>query len=399
MSIDNRSRLVVYRTVAMCCVLGLVVTVGLWWALSGSPGPRFTAFFDRTVGLYEGSDVRVLGVEVGKIDEVHPVGKRVRVGLSLNKGVRVPAEAKAVLVAPSLVSDRYVQLTPAYGGGNTMDDGTVIPQERTATPVELDQLAKSANKLTTTLGPNGANSDGALSKLLDTGAANLDGNGKRFGKTLNRLGEASRTLANSQGDMFGTVDNLNTFTKTLAESDSQVRRFTTQLADVSEFLAGERQNLGAAVNELAGALDQVNTFVDGNREKLKSNVDKLSSVSKVLVDQRAALAEILDVAPTAISNLTNTYNAASRSIDVRPQINELEYPPALMVCKLIEQSQPRQVPKTLTDVCEQLAPLLDGTSKMPKPSEIVSDVQRGEVPDLPLPLVKSLFAGQQGGGS
>ncbi|MFD1052440.1 helix-turn-helix domain-containing protein, partial [Kibdelosporangium lantanae] len=67
---------------------------------------------------------------------------------------------------PSLVSDRYVQLTPAYTGGAEMASGTVV--KKTASPVELDDLYASVNKLTTQLGPNGANKNGSVSQLLDT---------------------------------------------------------------------------------------------------------------------------------------------------------------------------------------------------------------------------------------
>ena len=113
----------------------------------------------------------------------------------------------------------------------------------------------------------------------------------------------------------------------LAANDSQVRDFNKQLADVSKMLADERGDLGAALNELATALGQVQGFIKDNREVLKSNVDKLASITQVLVNQRAALAETLDVAPLALGNLQNSYNAASGTLDTRANINELNQPP------------------------------------------------------------------------
>ncbi|HUQ54318.1 MlaD family protein, partial [Lentzea sp.] len=125
------------RGIAMACVLALVATAALWWIFSGMNERKVTAHFAAAVGVYPGGDVRVLGVKVGTIDEVVPDGKTVRVVFSLDRSVRVPQNAQAVVVSPSVVSDRYVQLTPAYTGGPTMGDDTVIPRERTATPVEL----------------------------------------------------------------------------------------------------------------------------------------------------------------------------------------------------------------------------------------------------------------------
>ena len=67
----------------------------------------------------------------------------------------VPADAKAVVVAPSIVSDRYVQLTPVYRGGEVLADGVVLSGDRTAVPVELDQIYDSFNELNLVARPAG----------------------------------------------------------------------------------------------------------------------------------------------------------------------------------------------------------------------------------------------------
>src|SRR5512144_2915711 len=88
--------------------------------LGGTEMKTVTAKFPRTVSIYEGSDVRVLGVPIGKIDSVTPSGTDVVVTMSYDAKVRIPADAKAVIVSPSIVGDRYVQLTPAYTGGDVL---------------------------------------------------------------------------------------------------------------------------------------------------------------------------------------------------------------------------------------------------------------------------------------
>ncbi|MGO1053533.1 MCE family protein [Crossiella sp. CA198] len=304
-------------------VLALVAgAAGLWWR-AGADKVRATAWFAAAVGVYAGSDVRMLGVRVGTIDVVEPQGQRVKVEFTLDSGVKAPAQAKLVSVAPSLVSDRYLQLAPTYNGGPQLADGAVIPVERTASPVELDQLYESMEKLATALGPNGANKNGALSGLLDTGAANLAGNGAALNKLFNDLGQAAKTLDGSQVDLFGTVDNLAKFTGMLARNDNQVVAAEQQLAEVTRFLAADRDALRAALAELPAALGQVGDFVRDNRGRIKSTVDKLTGITKVLADQRAALAEAVDVAPLAITNLLNAYNPATRTIDGRVNLNEL----------------------------------------------------------------------------
>jgi phospholipid/cholesterol/gamma-HCH transport system substrate-binding protein len=373
------------RFIAIACVLALVVTAALWWVFAGMNGRKVTAHFAAAVGVYPGGDVRVLGVKVGTIDEVTPEGKTVKVVFTVDRDVRVPENAQAVVVSPSVVSDRYVQLAPAYTGGPTLGEDAVIPRERTATPVELDELYSSLDKLTTALGPNGANADGALADLLNSAARNLEGNGQALNDTLKNLGQATRTLSGSKEDLFATVDNLQKFTAMLAANDSQVRDFNKQLADVSKMLADERGDLGAALSELATALGLVQGFIKDNREVLKSNVDKLASITQVLVNQRAALAETLDVAPLALGNLQNSYNAASGTLDTRANINELNQPPIVLICKLIQQATPNNVPPVLSNTCKQLEPILTGVVPLKPPAEILSDLNAGKLP-LPLPL-------------
>jgi phospholipid/cholesterol/gamma-HCH transport system substrate-binding protein len=379
------------RLVALACVLGLVVAGVLWWVMRETGERRYSAVFSGVVGLYEGNDVRVLGVKVGSVDKVTPRGTDVLVEVVVDRGVKLPVDAKAAIVAPSLVSDRYVQFAPAYTGGSELAEGAVIQRDRTSTPLEVDDLYASLNRLSTTLGPNGVNKDGALSDLLNTAARNAGGNGQALNDTITDLSKLSSTLNNDSDDLFGTVDNLQKFTTTLANGDAAVRQFSQQVAGVTGFLADERADLAATVNQLSIALGMVRKFIDDNRARLKSNVDKLAGVTQVLVDQRAALAEVLDVAPVALSNIINSYNGSSGTLDSRSDINELTQPPIVAVCTLIRQGSPAQLPPVLADTCDRLAPVVQGLVPLPSPAEVVSSLQQGKRPPLPLPLAGVLY--------
>jgi phospholipid/cholesterol/gamma-HCH transport system substrate-binding protein len=309
--------------VSAALVLALVLAGGVWWVFRDLGAKHITAYFTETVGVYPGSDVRVLGVAVGTVDTIVPVGNQVRVTMTVDHGVSVPAGVDALVVSPSVVADRYVQLSPAYNGGPQLADDAVIPASRTATPVELDQLYESLSQLASALGPNGATADGALSDLLNTGAANLDGNGAAIGAMIQQFGAATRTLSGSSADLFSTVDSLQQFTAMLKSNDGQVRDAVNQLAEVSTFLAADRQDLGAALQELATALGQVQGFIQDNRARIESNVSKLASITQVLVNQRASLAEALDTFPLAATNVLNAYDPATGTLDSRADLTEL----------------------------------------------------------------------------
>ena len=158
------------RLLSLAAVLALVAAAGLTLLQDGPEQKTLTASFPRTVSLYEGSDVRILGVPVGTVDSVTPTGTDVTVTMTYDAKYKVPADAEAVIVTPAIVGDRFVQLTPVYRGGKVLADGAKLSTERTSTPLELDEIYQSIDDLMVALGPQGANSKGALSDLLDTSA-------------------------------------------------------------------------------------------------------------------------------------------------------------------------------------------------------------------------------------
>ncbi len=385
MSFASRFSRDLARGVSIAIVLALVVAMFLWWVLVEGNQRRYSAVFTGVVGLYEDNDVRVLGVKVGHVDKVTPNGDTVRVDMLVDRTVTLPATAKAVIVAPSLVSDRYVQFTPAYTGGAAMAEGAVLGEDRTATPLEVDDLYASLNRVSVTLGPNGVNKDGALADLLNTLAKNAEGNGEALNQTVTQLSQMARTLSGSDDDLFATVDNLQKFTSALAASDEAVNEFSEQAADVTKFLADEREDLAAAVQQLGIALGAVQQFINDNRAHIKTNVDKLATVTQVLVDQRAALSEVLDIAPVALSNIINAYNGSSGTLDARADLNELAQPPIVTLCNLVRQGTPNDLPQVLADTCDQLKPLVEGLVPLPTPAEVLTALQNGTAPALPIP--------------
>lgn len=332
---------IVKRLLVPLIVLGFVVAAAVS-VFGGDSTKTLVAHFPRAISVYEGSDVRVLGVPVGTVTRVEPTGTDVTVTMAYDDTVKLPADAKAVIIAPSVVGDRYVQLTPAYSGtGDVLTDGAELSVEDTSQPLELDQIYDSLDRLNVALGPRGANKTGALSDLLAVTADNFGGQGATFRQTIKDYSRFSATLANNKEELFGSVEALEGFMQTLAENDQTVREFNQSLADVSTMLAGEREELVAATKNLSVALTAVKGFVEENKDSLRRNISGLNRVSKVLVRQRAALDEILHVAPTALNNLALTYNPQAGTLDTRSNfgesIHQLETDPAALLCGFVGQ--------------------------------------------------------------
>jgi phospholipid/cholesterol/gamma-HCH transport system substrate-binding protein len=294
-----------------------VIVVGAGVAMAGGSGGthHITAYFTRTIGLYNGNDVRILGVRVGKIDSIKVKGPVVEVKMTISGKYKLPADVGAVVVPPSVVSDRYIQLTPAYTGGAELPTHAVLNPDRTQVPLEFDEIFKNLDQLDRALGPEGANAHGALSRLVDVSAANLDGNGAELNGALKQFSAMISTLAGSRTDLFDTVKQLQQFTTMLAQNDGGVRALNANMAKVGGQLAAERQDLGAALANLSEALRLVSSFVADNRTRLTSDIHKAAAVTNVLSREKEAITEIIDMSPYALTNLSLAYDSSAKTLD------------------------------------------------------------------------------------
>lgn len=367
----------VSRMIAAGVVLAIlaVTVVALW------PSPKrisATAYFPRAVSVYPGSDVRILGVKVGEIASVTPAGRSVRVTFWWDAEHQVPATAKAVIASPSVVADRYLQLTPAYSGGPVMADGAQLPLDRTAVPLELDQIYQSLNDLSVALGPKGANDQGALSRLLEVSANNLTGQGTKLNQTITDVSTLTRTLAGNSKGLFTTVRQLQTFVSALAANDGLVRQFNSSFAATSTTLAGERQDLRLALSTLATALGEVATFVRDNRALLKTTISGAADLSQILVKEKAAVAEILDTAPLGLGNLARIYNPQFGTLDQRINLAQPDDPADFICSLLLQAEQP-------LSTCSALKGVLDALPKLPLLSTLTGSGGPAGTPWAPAP--------------
>lgn len=267
----------------------------------------FTASFADATKLHVGDKVTVLDVPVGKVVAVVPGQDQVRVRIEVTPDQPIPADARATIVAPTMVSVRHIELSPAYSGGAKLADGASIPLARTASPVEWDEVQREFSRFASALGPDGVNRSGALGDLITNAAKNLDGQGRNLGQTLIAIADALRTLSDHRGDLFATVRNLDVFVEALASSDETIRLFTERLTDVSEQLSADSDVLVDALDQLGTALKELNGFLDDSNASTTRSVVSLQKFTHNLATHRQRMADILQAAPTALSNYYNTY--------------------------------------------------------------------------------------------
>lgn len=301
----------------------VVVARSLWNSVSRT---HLVAYFENSNGIFPGDEVQILGVPVGAIERIEPQPERAKISFWVDDKYAVPADAQAVILAPQLVTARAIQLTPVYTAGAVMADGGVIPQDRTAVPVEWDQLRVQLEKLTEMLQPAKPGGVSTLGALINTGADNLRGQGASIRDTVIKMSQAFSVLGDHSNDLFSSVKNLSTLVSALQSSSDLMAQLNRNLAAVSALLADDPHEVGRAVDDLNTAVGDVQSFVADNRETVGTTFDKLTSVSQALVDSTDDLKQYLHLAPGTLQGLSNIYQPAQAALSTAPVVNNLANP-------------------------------------------------------------------------
>lgn len=391
--------------VVVAAVLVLALVAAGVSMFTGEDTRTVRAEFPSTVSLFEGSDVKIMGVRVGEITSVVPRGTSVLVEMEYDAEHDLPADVEAVIVSPSVIGDRFVQLTPAYDGGPRMSDGGTIPIDSTAVPVELDEMVSSTRDLVTALGPRGANRDGALAELLKVTSGVLDGQGAALRQSLTDLSRASGTLADSSPEIGSTVEHAAGLTRELAEYDGAVRTFDARLARVARGLAADREGLSELLSSLAVSLGKVEEFVRTNRGSLTRNVGSLREVARMLRLEQRAIAQVLTLAPLGFTNLVQAYDPDTASVRTRANFGEIVRAVDRVLCNELEKQLGPDFRESCGVVSQLFAllPTRDGTptdpGDLPGLPGVPGPDDEPDLPELPgLPGVQGALPDLLGGG-
>jgi phospholipid/cholesterol/gamma-HCH transport system substrate-binding protein len=351
------------RNVRIALAAGLVVILAVAITMVATPwGQRatkdtFVAYFANANGLYTGDEVRVLGVAVGTVDAIDPQPNSTKVTFSIDRDVAVPADAKAAILSPSLVSARAIQLVPAYSGGPKLAAGSAIPQDRTAVPVEWDDFRQQLEKLTDSLQPTTPGGVSPVGEFINTGADNLRGNGETARDAVIKLSQAVSALGDHSTDIFTTVRNLQLLVSALTSSSELLAAFNTNLADISTVLSNTPNEVANATQGLDSAVTDLRGFVAENREGVGVTVDKLASITTALNDSRGDIKQVLHITPTVFQNFMNIYQPAQSSVTgILAPVNFANT--VQFICSAIEAASRQGFEKSSKLCMQYLAPII-----------------------------------------
>ncbi|BDB42510.1 hypothetical protein IWGMT90018_29560 [Mycobacterium kiyosense] len=323
------------RRAVTTLVVALALVAGFfgWHTYQKLTNNTVVAYLPAAIGLYSGDKVQIMGVRVGSIDSIEPDGDKMKVTFHYNNRYKVPANATAVVVNPTLVASRSIQLEPPYKGGPVMADNAVIPLTRTQVPTEWDQLRESVANIIDKLGPTPQQPRGPFGELIESFSNGLAGKGEQINTTLNSLAQALTALNEGRGDFFAVVRSLARFVNALHKDDQQFVALNTNLARFTDKLTGSDRDLANAIQQFDGLLATLRPFLAKNREVLTHDIGNLDTLTTTLVQPEPlnGLETALHVLPTLETNLSQIYHPVARRGHVHPGDPELCEPNAVHV--------------------------------------------------------------------
>jgi phospholipid/cholesterol/gamma-HCH transport system substrate-binding protein len=347
---------------ALIVILALVVAYAGYYVYNKLTTNTVVAEFPQTLALYPGDKVQIMGVRVGQIDAIEPAGDKMRVTFHYDSKYKVPANATASILNPSLVASRTIQLAPPYTGGPVMESGAVIPMDRTQVPVEYDELRDSINRILTDLGPTKEQPKGPFGDVIESFSDGLAGKGEQINKTLNGLSEALTTLNSGRGDFFGVIKSLALFVNALYQNDRQFVALNDNLAQFTNSFTNTNNEVSQALQDLNQLLTTTRSFLNQNGSVLTKDVNNLADVTNAILQPapRNGLETGLHVYPNLAANIVNIASPNAGGIVGLPVIN-MYANPMQFLCSAI-QAGSRLGYQDSAELCAQyLAPILDAT--------------------------------------
>ncbi|BBY06984.1 virulence factor Mce family protein [Mycobacterium noviomagense] len=345
---------------SLVLVVGFVVALAGWQLYRKITNNTVVAYFPRANALYSGDKVQIMGVRVGSVDSIEPAGDKMKVTFHYQNKYKVPANASAVILNPSLVASRTIQLEPPYHGGPILADNAVIPIERTQAPVEWDDLRNQVTNIISELGPTKDQPKGPFGDIVESFADGLAGKGERINTTLTNLSAALTTLNEGRGDFFGALHSLASFVNALHKDDKRFVALNRDLARFTTSLTRSDHAIASAVQQTDTLLSTARDFFAENREVLTRDVDNLAETTTALVQPtpRDGLETGLHVLPHMAANVLASYEPAHGGLTEVPTLVNFANPMQFF-CSAI-QAGSRLGYQDSAELCAQyLAPILD----------------------------------------
>ncbi|MBJ8346717.1 MlaD family protein [Antrihabitans sp. YC2-6] len=247
-------------TAVIALMAAMLVTV-LRTPVKGTTGQTFTALIEDVSGLHRGADVRMAGVQVGKVTDIELDGTVAAVTFNVRDDQVVYDNTVSAVLFQSLVGQRYLALLQQEAPGARLESGSTIPLEQTQSSFDISELFDAVRPIFETV------SSGSVDDFLQNLLLLVSGDGRGLGPVL---------------------DDLDKIISVAADQDPIVTAIADNLASMVDRFEGKAPLLDQMIDRTMAMLDQVHGHTDLLKSLLDTGVPGLGVVLP-WVDQISAL--------------------------------------------------------------------------------------------------------------
>lgn len=284
-------RLAVFGTV---CVFGIFAMYAIFGQMRFQKEQTFNAEFTDVSGLQRGNFVRIAGVEVGKIKDIHLKPDTTAVVQFATDDTVVLTEGTRLAIRyDDLIGGRYLALEEGAGGTKKLNPGATIPTARTSPALDLDALIGGFRPLFRALDPDQVNA--LTSQLIQA----LQGQGATIGSFLSHTAALTNTLADRDQLIGQVITNLNTVLGSLGDQNKQFDKAVTSLSQLVGGLEGRKQDISNTVAYANEAAAGVADLLAKGRAPLKKVVSEGDRTAGTVMADKDYFDNLLDTLPDA----------------------------------------------------------------------------------------------------
>ena len=293
-------KLTVFVTVS---VLAAVLVVNTLNRPLESSSRTYHAEFTDAEGLTSGSEVRMAGVRVGKIDDVELADGRALVTLEVLDQHRIPGDSRALVRYADLLGGRYVALEP--GGGAELADGDTIPLARTQPALELTSLLNGFKPLFDTIDPGTAND------LANELVATFQGEEGTITSLLEHVVSITTRLTDRDAVLGQLLSNLNAVIGTASDHRGQLHALVDRLGGLTSQMAQDREQIGHALDSGSSLARSLSGSTNRILPQISHDMDVLRPLAGSLARDQDKLDATVQGAPELLTRINRTADQGS----------------------------------------------------------------------------------------
>jgi phospholipid/cholesterol/gamma-HCH transport system substrate-binding protein len=275
---------------ALVAVLMTLMVAGTLMKSSGTDPQEYHALFRDTNGLDKGDDVRMAGVRVGRVQDRELKDGLAYVTFTVSGDQKVHADSHAEINFLNLIGQRYLDITRGTTS-SWLQPGATIPTSRTSPGLDLTALFNAFKPLFDLLRPADVN------KLATEITAVLQGQGPTINDLMAQTAKLTSHLAAKDEVIGRVITNMSVVMQTTAAHRQDLNVMISELSKLTHGLAGDRQQIGTALDGMSHLSIAMDDLVRRTRKPLTSDIGAINTLSGQVNKQTDLLTRGLRGAP------------------------------------------------------------------------------------------------------